>query len=138
MPCGGIRSTPIRYCSARRAATSYRPRSGFDGAIFPRMRALTLIHRWLGIAFCLLFAMWFASGIVMHFVPFPALDPTERLAGLSLLPASIRTSPPDAVKSLGGDLVRLRLTAPGGHPVYVGTLRDGDLSALDAATGRPL
>ncbi len=37
------------------------------------MRALILLHRWLGVAFCLLFAMWFASGIVMHFVPFPAL-----------------------------------------------------------------
>ena len=36
------------------------------------MRPLTIIHRWWGVAFCLLFAMWFASGIVMHFVPFPA------------------------------------------------------------------
>src|SRR5262245_17904175 len=36
------------------------------------MRALATIHRWWGVAFCLLFAMWFASGIVMHFVPFPA------------------------------------------------------------------
>jgi uncharacterized membrane protein len=36
------------------------------------MRILTALHRWWGIAFCLLFAIWFASGIVMHFVPFPA------------------------------------------------------------------
>jgi hypothetical protein len=36
------------------------------------MRLLATLHRWWGIAFCLLFAMWFASGIVMHFVPFPA------------------------------------------------------------------
>jgi hypothetical protein len=35
-------------------------------------RALATLHRWWGGAFCLLFAMWFASGIVMHFVPFPA------------------------------------------------------------------
>jgi hypothetical protein len=35
------------------------------------MRLLTWLHRWWGILFCLLFAMWFASGIVMHFVPFP-------------------------------------------------------------------
>ena len=33
---------------------------------------LATLHRWWGVAFCLLFAMWFASGIVMHFVPFPA------------------------------------------------------------------
>ena len=37
------------------------------------MRALILLHRWLGVVFCLLFAMWFATGIVMHFVPFPVL-----------------------------------------------------------------
>jgi hypothetical protein len=36
------------------------------------MKALATLHRWWGVAFCLLFAMWFASGIVMHFVPFPA------------------------------------------------------------------
>jgi uncharacterized iron-regulated membrane protein len=35
------------------------------------MRLLATLHRWWGVAFCLLFAMWFASGIVMHFVPFP-------------------------------------------------------------------
>jgi hypothetical protein len=36
------------------------------------MRLLTTLHRWWGVAFCLLFVMWFASGIVVHFVPFPA------------------------------------------------------------------
>jgi PepSY-associated TM region len=36
------------------------------------MRILASLHRWWGIPSCLLFAMWFASGIVMHFVPFPA------------------------------------------------------------------
>jgi len=30
-----------------------------------------------------LFAMWFASGIVMHFVPYPALTEAERLGGLA-------------------------------------------------------
>jgi PepSY-associated TM region len=35
------------------------------------VRVLTILHRWWGVAFCLLFAMWFASGAVMHFVPFP-------------------------------------------------------------------
>jgi hypothetical protein len=35
------------------------------------MNFLATLHRWWGVTFCLLFAMWFASGIVMHFVPFP-------------------------------------------------------------------
>ena len=43
------------------------------------MRLLTLLHRWLGVVFCLLFAMWFATGIVMHFVAFPALTEAERI-----------------------------------------------------------
>jgi hypothetical protein len=49
------------------------------------MRALILLHRWLGVAFCLLFAMWFATGMVMHFVPFPALSEIERIGGLAAL-----------------------------------------------------
>jgi hypothetical protein len=36
------------------------------------IRMLVSLHRWWGVVFCLLFAMWFASGLVMHFVPFPA------------------------------------------------------------------
>jgi hypothetical protein len=35
------------------------------------MGLIARLHRWWGVAFCLLFAMWFASAIVMHFVPFP-------------------------------------------------------------------
>jgi hypothetical protein len=49
------------------------------------MRALILLHRWLGVAFRLFFTMWLTSGIVMHFVPFPRLTEAERLAGLSIL-----------------------------------------------------
>jgi hypothetical protein len=46
------------------------------------MRLLTLLHRWWGVLFCLLFAMWFASGIVMHFVPFPARSDTPLPSGV--------------------------------------------------------
>ncbi len=53
------------------------------------MRALVLIHRWLGIAFCLLFAMWFGSGVVMHFVPFPSLSEAERVAGLPVISVAV-------------------------------------------------
>lgn len=35
-------------------------------------------HRWLGIATCLLLAMWFASGAILLFVPFPSLPATEQ------------------------------------------------------------
>ncbi|TYQ19672.1 UNVERIFIED_ORG: PepSY-associated transmembrane protein [Zoogloea ramigera] len=45
-------------------------------------QALLFVHKWLGVALALLFLVWFASGIVLYFVPFPSLTPTERLAGL--------------------------------------------------------
>jgi hypothetical protein len=45
------------------------------------MGLLAALHRWWGVAFCLLFAMWFASGIVMHFVPFPARSEVGRVGG---------------------------------------------------------
>jgi hypothetical protein len=64
--------------------------------------AIVLSHRWLGIAFCLLFAMWFATGIVMHFVPFPSLTEAERFAGLAPVDrGETRISVGDAVAASG-------------------------------------
>jgi hypothetical protein len=98
------------------------------------MRALVLLHRWLGVAFCLLFAMWFASGIVMHFVPFPALTEVERLAGSTVLDlAAIAHGPGDAVSaSTIKDAARVRLLQRPDGPVYL--LSDfSDVAALHAA-----
>jgi uncharacterized membrane protein len=52
------------------------------------IRFIAIVHRWWGVAFCLLFAMWFASGAVMHFVPYPArgerpVTPEIKAPGLS-------------------------------------------------------
>ena len=85
------------------------------------MGAIVFSHRWLGIAFCLLFAMWFASGIVMHFVPFPSLTEAERFAGL----APVERAQPiiavvDAVAASGiTDATRVRLIQRSDGPVYV-------------------
>jgi hypothetical protein len=44
-------------------------------------KLLILSHRYLGIALCLLVAMWFATGIVMMYAGgMPRLDPDLRLA----------------------------------------------------------
>jgi len=87
----------------------------------PALRALILIHRWLGIAFCLLFAMWFATGIVMHFVPFPALTEAERIGGLqSIDRAQIRLGPSEAISaSKINDATRVRLLMRADGPVYI-------------------
>ncbi|MBH5399768.1 PepSY domain-containing protein [Bradyrhizobium sp. CNPSo 4010] len=85
------------------------------------MGAIVLSHRWLGIAFCLLFAMWFASGIVMHFVPFPSLTEPERFAGLVPVDrVEARISVADAVVASGiADATRVRLIQRSDGPVYV-------------------
>jgi PepSY-associated TM region len=85
------------------------------------MRTLILLHRWLGIAFCLLFAMWFASGIVMHFVPFPALTEADRIAGLA--PIAIEGAghgPAEAVRASGlSNVSRVTLLQRSDGPVYL-------------------
>jgi hypothetical protein len=85
------------------------------------MRALILLHRWLGVAFCLLFAMWFATGIVMHFVPFPALKESERFAGLTPLDiAPVKYGPAQAIAAAGiNDATRVRLLQRSDGPVYL-------------------
>ena len=85
------------------------------------MRMLVLIHRWLGIAACLLFAMWFATGIVMHFVPYPGLSEAERVAGLGPIGAGARLAgPASAVAAAGiGGVARVRLQSRPDGPVYI-------------------
>jgi hypothetical protein len=85
------------------------------------MRLLTLVHRWLGIAVCLLFTMWFASGIVMHFVPFPVLNEAARIEGLAPLDmVRVLHGPTEVVRASGrADVTRIRLTQRSDGPVYL-------------------
>ena len=86
-------------------------------------RWLFLTHRWLGIALCLLFAMWFASGVVMMYVGYPKLTAQERLAHLPALPAEAALLTPQQALARAGwqqPLQELRLNAgTAGKPVYV-------------------
>jgi PepSY-associated TM region len=100
------------------------------------MKALVILHRWLGVGFCLLFAMWFATGIVMHFVPYPALMESERIAGLVPVdPGLIRHGPDQAVAASGiKNASRVRLVQRSDGPVYIvsggakpSAVRAGDL-----------
>ena len=101
------------------------------------MGAIVLTHRWLGIAFCLLFAMWFASGIVMHFVPFPSLTEAERFAGLAPVEGGASIIPISDAVAAGGltDVTRVRLIQRGDGPVYVlsGPSRVRAIHASDGA-----
>jgi hypothetical protein len=97
------------------------------------MQSLTLLHRWLAVPLAPLFAMWFASGIVMHVVPYPALSEAERTAGMAPIEISrVQHGLRDAVAASGiAQATRVRLLQRADGPVYV-VAGDGRLAALRA------
>jgi hypothetical protein len=101
-------------------------------------RALYLIHRWLGIATCLLVLMWFVSGLVMLYVPFPKLTTEERLPHLAPIAAeALRISPAAALAACPGKFRSVRLAMVGARPAYHFILDSGACSAW-TDTGEPL
>jgi hypothetical protein len=100
-------------------------------------RVLTLTHRWLGVGLCLLFTLWFVSGAVMIFVPYPRLGMAERLAHAPQVdPAAVRITPAQAIAvSKVGDPARIRLVAGPRAPRYLIEPDSGPVVAVDAASG---
>src|SRR4029450_4551495 len=122
-------------------------------------RSLIVVHRWLGVVFCLFFVIWFPSGIGMMYWDFPEVTPADRLERSPALdPAPARVSPAQAVDALGQSHPpeQIRLNTFDGRPAYrirvgraeqivyadTGTAR-GDVSrdvmarGASAGTGRP-
>lgn len=99
-------------------------------------RQLYLWHRWLGIALCLLMALWFVSGVVMLYVGYPKLTPSERLGHLPVLPTACCAEVPAHWAQT--PLQRLRLTSLGRRPFYLLELADGRSVTLDARSGEPV
>jgi uncharacterized iron-regulated membrane protein len=80
-----------------------------------------LIHRWTGVLFCLLFVLWFVSGIVMMYWDYPGVSSQERIRHAQPLdPSLIRISPSVAVEraELGRSPDQMRLVMLDGHPLY--------------------
>lgn len=85
------------------------------------------LHRWLGIGTCLLFAMWFATGIIMMYVEYPELTEAERLDNLPALVLEPNLiSPLQASKAILADSVftNVKLTSVYGRPSYRFTTPD--------------
>ena len=79
------------------------------------------MHRYVGLAFCLIFVIWFASGIVMVYKRMPEYPPEERLARMPALDtAAIRVTPAEALEAAGfsGQPRRVLLTSFQGRPAY--------------------
>ncbi|WP_299008493.1 PepSY domain-containing protein [uncultured Caulobacter sp.] len=100
------------------------------------LRWLSWFHRWTGVGLCLLFLLWFASGAILLFVPFPSLGDKDRLAGSERFdPAAIAIAPGQALATAGGG-EGLRLVSVAGAPRYVIQGVDGALKTIDARGGR--
>jgi len=104
-------------------------------------RSVIWLHKWLGVVLALFFAMWFASGIVLYFVPFPTLTEEERLSGKAaiVLPDACCLSAAQAADQAGLHVTRSRLGMWAGRPVWrvLGAVPGESLAwrMLDARTG---
>ena len=99
-------------------------------------KLVIFVHKWLGVVLALFFLMWFVSGVVLYFVPFPSLTKAERLAALPplQLPADCCLAAPEAARRAG-----LR---PGGGEARLGMLGDAPVwrmlaTAADSASAGP-
>ncbi|MEM7080300.1 MAG: PepSY domain-containing protein, partial [Pseudomonadota bacterium] len=103
------------------------------------MWLLTILHRWLGVVMGLFFAMWFFSGMVMMYVPFPSLPDGERLKHLAPIDTQeITVSPEAAIAACGSDRVNgLRMITFDARPTYVCAHADASVELVHADSGTP-
>jgi hypothetical protein len=84
-------------------------------------RSAIFLHRWLGVALCLFFLLWFPSGIGMMYWDFPSVTAGDRLDRAPALdPSTIHLSPVEAYTVLRQPLspAQARLNTFDGRPVY--------------------
>jgi uncharacterized iron-regulated membrane protein len=103
------------------------------------LRLLVQTHRWLGIAMCLMFALWFATGAVMIYVPFPSLAASDRIDAAPLLDvARLSVTPAAAIAAAGVTADRLRLIEQPDRPVYVVAPAEGTVVMVAGDSGAVL
>src|ERR1700752_802109 len=85
------------------------------------LKSLIFLHRWVGIVLCLVFLLWFPSGIGMMYWGFPEVSAGDRLDRSPRLdPAKIMLSPTEAAEKIGvqPNPTQIRLNSFDGRPVY--------------------
>jgi hypothetical protein len=98
------------------------------------------VHRWLGVCLCMLFLLWFVSGVAMMYCDYPEVSAADHLAHEGMLNASqIRLSPQDAFAQLKSEEPpeSVRLVQFDGRPAYRFRNR-GTESIVYADTGEAL
>jgi hypothetical protein len=92
-----------------------------SGILTQLRNALIFVHRWMGVSFCLLFLLWFASGMAMMYWDYPSVSAADRLSKAPALNAAqIHLSPQEAYSQLktSEPVSSLRLVTFDGRPAY--------------------
>jgi hypothetical protein len=121
--------------------SSVATRTNRKKPIFPGVsRKVLPVHRWLGITLGLLFALWFASGMILSFVPFPSLATRDRISRSEAIDLErVSVSPSAALAAAGtAPVVHLRLISVVGHPRYVVSPVGRPVLSVSAETGQAL
>lgn len=103
-------------------------------------KRISVLHRWLGVALCLMVSTWLLTGSVLSFVPFPSLGSAERLSGEESVDLSaFRVEPVEALRAAGPSFVdRFRLISVAGQPRYLISRGQTPVTAVDGQTGKVL
>lgn len=102
------------------------------------MRALFLLHRYLGIALGVLISAWCLSGFVMMYVRYPALTQEEALAGLAPLDFTACCAPAPSALARFGPIDAFRIEMFADVAVVRIELPDGRTAMLSSSTGQPV
>lgn len=84
-------------------------------------RAAIFVHRWLGVALCVVFLIWFPSGIGIMYWDYPGVSAADRLERSPALDASkVRLSAEEAYARIADEPLSgpIRLNSFDGRPVY--------------------
>ena len=87
----------------------------------PFKRIAIFVHRWLGVALCLFFLLWFSSAIGTMYWDFPSVTVADRLdRSPALDPSTIHVSPAEAFATLDESQppAQVHLNTFDGRPVY--------------------
>jgi hypothetical protein len=109
-------------------------------------QVLVVTHRYLGVALGILVLVWFLSGIVMMYVPYPQRGETERTAALAPIPWERCCTLGEAAANPAEDVDRVQLENVAGRPALrirrpprpdsIVDLETGMALAIDAGVAR--
>jgi hypothetical protein len=94
--------------------------TGFMRRLVTAVKKVAIVcHRWMGVAFCLLFLWWFISGIFMMYWSYPEVSEEDRLERAPKLDAArVKLSPSEAAKVAGLEPTGVLLSSFDGRPAY--------------------